>query len=93
MRLTLCSIMIGRPGPLGLLKLFELERDPYVANSLGYIYYSDRFGSPDYEKAFYYFDYAAGDGVVEATYKLSRAEVEKTTEKAKPASQKMFRAV
>ena len=54
-----------------LLKLFELERDPYVANSLGYIYYSDRLGSPDYEKAFYYFDYAAGDGVVEATYKLS----------------------
>lgn len=54
-----------------LLALFELERDPYVANSLGYIYYSDRLGAPDYEKAFYYFSYASGDGVVEATYKLS----------------------
>lgn len=54
-----------------LLALFELEGDPFVANSLGYIYYSDRLGAPDYEKAHYYFTYAAGDGVVEATYKLS----------------------
>lgn len=51
--------------------LFELERDEYVANSLGYIYCSDRLGDPDYEKAFYYFSYAASQGVVEATYKLS----------------------
>ncbi len=60
----------------GLLKLFSLDDDPpkgdpYAANSLGYIYYSDRLGKPDYDKAFRCFSYAAEAGVIEATYKLS----------------------
>lgn len=54
-----------------LLQAFDIAGDPYVANSLGYIYYSDRLGKPDYNKAFYYFNYASSYGVIEATYKLS----------------------
>ena len=42
-----------------------------AANSLGYIYYSDRLGKPDYKKAFYYFSRAAEAGILEARYKLS----------------------
>ncbi len=59
-----------------LLKEFDPDRDPpsgneWAANSLGYIYGSDRLGKPDYQKAFICFLYAAGKGVTEATYKLS----------------------
>lgn len=52
-----------------LLKLHELFGDPFAANSLGYIYYSNRLGNPDYSKAFHYFSIAADAGIVEATYK------------------------
>ena len=52
-----------------LLKLYELFGSPFAANSLGYIYYSNRLGKPDYDKAFRYFSVAAEAGVVEATYK------------------------
>ena len=53
--------------------LLQLEEtgDSYAANSLGYIYYSDRLGEADYDKAFYYFSKAAKAGIVEARYKLS----------------------
>ncbi len=53
--------------------LLKLERsgDTYAANSLGYIYYSNRLGEPDYNKAFTYFSKAAKAGVVEARYKLA----------------------
>lgn len=53
-----------------LLKL-EHAGNKYAANSLGYIYYSDRLGEPDYDKAFHYFSEAAEAGVAEARYKLS----------------------
>ncbi len=53
-----------------LLKL-EKAGDSSAANSLGYIYYSDRLGEPDYNKAFYFFSKAAKKGIVEARYKLS----------------------
>ena len=61
-----------------LLKLYGLRHNPRyrkdmcyeAANSLGYIYYSDRVGEPDYARAFKYFSYAAEHGMVEATYKL-----------------------
>ena len=39
--------------------------------NLGYCYYYGRDGMPDYEKAFLCFTYAAENGVIEATYKLS----------------------
>ena len=53
--------------------LLKLERsgDTYAANSLGYIYYSNRLGEPDYNKAFLYFSKAAKAGIVEARYKLA----------------------
>ncbi len=59
-----------------LLREFDPELDPptgadWAANSLGYIYGSDRLGKPDYGKAFICFQYAANHGVTEATYKLS----------------------
>lgn len=53
------------------LLLLERSGDTYAANSLGYIYYSDRLGEPDYDKAFFYFSKAAKAGIVEARYKLS----------------------
>ena len=54
-----------------LLKMYRMNGDVYTANSLGYIYYSNRLGKPDYDKAFYYFNIAAEKKIVEATYKLS----------------------
>ena len=54
-----------------LLKYFAITGDAYAANSLGYIYYSDRLGAPDHEKALKYFSYAADHYITEATYKLS----------------------
>ena len=53
-----------------LLKLYEFGKMK-AANSLGYIYYSNRLGSPNYDKAFFFFTKAADDGIIEATYKLS----------------------
>lgn len=54
-------------------RLFELTRDPYIANTLGYIYYYGRCnnGQPEYEKAFRYFAYGAANGLYESIYKLS----------------------
>ena len=59
-----------------LLKLFDIDAEPpsgdeYAANTLGYLYYSNRLGSPDYEKAFKCFSYGARHGVPESIYKLS----------------------
>lgn len=56
-----------------LEKLFKRTMRPDYANSLGYIYYYGRCsgGEPEYEKAFPYFQYAAGQGVIEADYKLA----------------------
>ena len=53
--------------------LLILEQLGYndAANSLGYIYYSNRLGEPDYDKAFTYFSKAAKAGITEAKYKLS----------------------
>ncbi|MCR5660698.1 MAG: hypothetical protein K6G50_01045 [bacterium] len=56
-----------------LLKLMELDDNPYLANTLGYIYYYGRCsdGTPDYEAAFYYFSIGAAGGVDESRYKLA----------------------
>lgn len=56
-----------------LLAYYALHTDDQaeIANSLGYIYASDRLGKPDYEQAFRYFEEAAQNGSTEATYKLS----------------------
>ena len=56
-----------------LLKLVELESDPWAANALGYIYYYGRTtdGVPDYERAFKYFSVAALYGLYEAIYKIA----------------------
>lgn len=59
-----------------LRMLFDPEADPpcgdpSAANSLGYIYGSDRLGSADWEKAFRCFSYGAEHGSTESTYKLS----------------------
>jgi hypothetical protein len=61
-----------------LLMLYSLSKDPRfkreicfeAANSLGYIYYSNRLGRPDYKKAYRFFSFAAENGMIEATYKL-----------------------
>ena len=65
-----------RKSEKALLCLFNPDEEPmqgyeYAANSLGYIYYSERLGEPDCEKAFKCFSCAAEHGVIEATYKLS----------------------
>ena len=45
----------------------------YAANTLGYIYYYGRLseGTPDYEKAFYYYSVASAFGITESKYKLA----------------------
>lgn len=55
------------------LEVLKIIEEPYVANSLGYIYYYGRTsnGVPNYERAFYYFTLAAQAGVSEAVYKLA----------------------
>ena len=50
--------------------LFPNDRE-LVANSLGYIYYSNRLVQQDYDKAFAFFREAAALGNKEAQYKLS----------------------
>lgn len=54
-------------------KLFELTKDPFYANTLGYIYYYGRCnnGTPEYEKAFRYYTFGAANGVFESIYKLA----------------------
>ncbi len=56
-----------------LLQLMEQDEDPFLANSLGYIYYYGRCnqGTPEYEKAFYYFSIGAAGGCYESSYKLA----------------------
>ncbi len=56
-----------------LLKLMELEPDPQIANTLGYMYYYGRCseGIPDYDKAFYYFSIGAAGWYYESRYKLA----------------------
>ncbi len=55
-----------------LLKLMETEEDPFLANTLGYIFYYGRCtGEPEYEKAFYYYNIGAAGGIYESRYKLS----------------------
>lgn len=56
-----------------LLKLVELDNDPWACNSLGYIYYYGRTTDsiPDYDKAFKYFSVAALYGIYEAIYKIA----------------------
>lgn len=56
-----------------LLRVFQVTREAYIASSLGYIFYYGRCtnGTPEYEKAFAYFSYAAAHGVIEAIYKLA----------------------
>ncbi len=51
-----------------LLEAFEKQGDPYVATALGYIEYfgKGQEATPNYEKAFSYFSYAALDGIEEA---------------------------
>lgn len=56
-----------------LLRLMELEPDPQIANTLGYMYYYGRCtdGVPEYDKAFYYFSIGAAGWYYESRYKLS----------------------
>lgn len=54
-------------------KLYKLTGDPWIANTLGYIYYYGRAnkGKPDYNKAFKYFSIGAAGRLYESTYKLA----------------------
>ncbi|MBR2731742.1 MAG: sel1 repeat family protein [Clostridia bacterium] len=56
-----------------LLKLMEIDENPFLANTLGYIFYYGRCtdGVPEYEKAFYYYNIGAAGGIYESRYKLS----------------------
>jgi TPR repeat protein len=56
-----------------MIRLFELTDNPQYANTLGYIYYYGRCnnGVPEYDQAFYYFSYAAANGLYEGMYKLA----------------------
>lgn len=56
-----------------LMKLTEIDENPFLSNTLGYIYYYGRCtnGEPEYEKAFKYFSIGAAGGVYESRYKLS----------------------
>lgn len=60
-----------------MLKLIDivdtLPDRAFYANTLGYIYYYGRTtnGTPDYEKAYKYFSFAAFNGIYEAEYKIA----------------------
>jgi len=56
-----------------LLKLMELDENPFLANTLGYIYYYGRCtnGEPEFDKAFKYYSIGAAGYVYESRYKLS----------------------
>ncbi len=65
-----------RKAEQALLRLFNPDEEPpqgdaFVANSLGYICYSNRLGEPDCEKAFRCFSCAAERGATETICKLS----------------------
>lgn len=54
------------------LEYYERTAAPSAANTLGYIYYYGRCnnGTPEYDKAFYYFSIGHAAGIIESTYKL-----------------------
>ena len=56
-----------------LERAFEIEKDPFLANTLGYIYYYGRCndGKPQYEEAFKYYSYGRANHLYESTYKLA----------------------
>ena len=56
-----------------LLRLMEIDENPFLANTLGYIFYYGRCtgGVPEYDKAFYYYNIGAAGGVYESRYKLA----------------------
>jgi len=55
------------------IELFEERSDPFIANTLGYIYYYDRLQTNEKDKAFTYFSLAHNidPNITEATYKLA----------------------
>ena len=79
-----------------LLKMYEANVDKAnAANALGYIYYSNRLGEPDYEKAFRFFSEAAKEDITEAKYKLADMYrkghgTEKDTDKAFRTYMKLY---
>lgn len=56
-----------------LLKLEQIAPSSLYANTLGYLYYYGRCtqGTPEYDKAFYWFSIGAAGGNYESRYKLS----------------------
>lgn len=58
-----------------LLKIIELQgdKDPFIYNTLGYIYYYGRCNDkkPEYDLAFKYFSVGAANGVYESMYKTA----------------------
>ncbi len=56
-----------------LLRLMKIDENPFLANTLGYIFYYGRCtgGAPEYDKAFYYYNIGAAGGVYESRYKLA----------------------
>ncbi len=56
-----------------LLKLVEMDEDPFYCNTLGYIYYYGRCngGVPQYDEALKYFTVGAFSGIFESRYKLA----------------------
>lgn len=58
-----------------LLKIIELQgdKDPFIYNTLGYIYYYGRCNDkkPEYDLAFKYFSVGAANGVFESMYKTA----------------------
>lgn len=55
-----------------LRKLYEVREDPMIANTLGYIYYYDRNGKGERDKAFTQFSIGRNaGGYYESTYKLA----------------------
>lgn len=58
-----------------LLKIIDIQgdEDPFVYNTLGYIYYYGRCnnGQPEYDLAFKYFSVGAANGVFESMYKTA----------------------
>ena len=55
------------------LRAMQLAPDPYIANTLGYMYYYGRCndGVPEYDKAYFYFSIGAAAGIPESKYKIS----------------------
>lgn len=70
-RVVNCNWYKSEQALLKAYTLCESSDKAGIANSLGYIYGSNRLGEPDYDKAFHYFTEAAEAGNREAIYKLS----------------------